>query len=81
MQSEKETNKWIGAETEKDVGRIAQACFFIHMLCAKYRSEQGGPGSLLLHVVAYLGVTPIDFRKSFALNRIKEEKLGFVTKF
>lgn len=34
MQSEKETNKWIGAETEKDVGSIVQACFSMDMLCA-----------------------------------------------
>lgn len=34
MQSEKETNKWIGAETEKDVGSTVQARFSMDMLCA-----------------------------------------------
>lgn len=31
MQSEKETNKWIGAETEKDVGSIV--LFHGHAVC------------------------------------------------
>lgn len=65
---------------EKDVGRIVQACFFIDKLCAKYHSEQGGPESLLLHVVAYLGTTPMDCRKSFVLSRTKEGKLGLIRK-
>lgn len=32
MQSEKETNKYLRAETEKEVGKIVQACFFTDLL-------------------------------------------------